>query len=188
MAFAGSAPAGRIGCVRASSRSGADSRLGSAAARAGTVSTSSAPRGRSAATWSGAPDTSANSPGQQGRHPARPKARPDARLALAVSGDGGRRRFAIDQRYTSFSAFARFGNGPMRCGRHGRPGDLRRAGRHQDGAHLRRREQRAIALRMPCSTATAPVTIGEALEVPENRCVYQRFSTHHPARRRSRRS
>ena len=33
-----------------------------------------------------------------------------------------------------------------------------------------------FALAIPCSTATAPVTIGEALEVPENRCVYQRFS------------
>ena len=33
-----------------------------------------------------------------------------------------------------------------------------------------------LALAMPCRHATAPVTIGEALEVPEKRCVYQRFS------------
>jgi hypothetical protein len=36
---------------------------------------------------------------------------------------------------------------------------------------------RPLALRMPCTTSTAPVTIGDALDVPLNCLVYFRFGS-----------
>src|SRR5206468_4285743 len=78
---------------------------------------------------------------------------------------------------TNFAAFFRFGSGPM-CWVNGTPGPL------TCGVPVFIRILRIFAgdngapfvFAMPWRHATAPVTMGEALEVPEKRWVYQRFS------------
>ena len=76
-----------------------------------------------------------------------------------------------------FAASTRFGSGPM-CWVNGTPGPL------TCGVPVFIRILRIFAgdngapfvFAMPWRHATAPVTMGEALEVPEKRWVYQRFS------------
>ena len=52
---------------------------------------------------------------------------------------------------------------------------------HEDRSHFGRRKGAPfLALARPCRHATAPVTIGEALDVPEKRSVYHLFSEASP--------